>query len=122
MLGCIEISAEYVRLWNLLSRCKACRKFRKLAVRGVDVKVVVRNGKIVLRKRRIGAAMPCIENCDRMTAEEKAMFDILRFEELQEIYEPAEVDYTEDNARKQRLWVESEQIWVKSTKERNNCF
>ncbi len=88
MLGSIEVSAEYVRLWNLMSRCRSCRKFRRLAVRGVDVQIVVKNGKVVLRKKRVGVAMPCIENCDKMTAEEKRVYDILRFQELKEVYEP----------------------------------
>ena len=32
--------------------------------------------------------MPCIENCDKMTAEEKKMCDVLCFQELKEVYEP----------------------------------
>jgi len=33
MLGCVEYSAEYIRLWNLVRRCEGCRKFRELAER-----------------------------------------------------------------------------------------
>ncbi len=105
MLGSIEVSAEYVRLWNLMSRCRSCRKFRQLAVRGVEVQIVVRGKKVVIRKRKVGTAMPCIENCEKMTAEEKAMYDVLRLQELKEVYEPIEVDYSEDNAREDALVV-----------------
>ncbi|WP_456330688.1 hypothetical protein [Archaeoglobus sp.] len=41
MLGCVEYSAEYIRLWNLIRRCEGCRKFRELAVRGVEVRIAV---------------------------------------------------------------------------------
>lgn len=79
MLGCVEVSAEYIRLWNLMSRCRGCRKFRQLAKSGVEVQVVVRGKKAIIRKRRAGEALPCIENCDKMTVEEKRMYDVLRF-------------------------------------------
>ena len=104
MLGCVEVSAEYIRLWNLMSRCRGCRKFRQLAKPGVEVKVVVRGEKVVIRKRKVGKALPCIENCEKMTAKEKAMYDVLRFQELKEVYEPREIDYSEDNARREAEW------------------
>ncbi len=87
-----------------MGECGGCRKFRQLVKPGVEVKVVVRGKKVVIRKRKVGDAMPCIENCDKMTAEEKKMYNILRFQELKEVYEPREIDYSEDNARREAEW------------------
>jgi len=43
-------------------------------------------------------AKPCIDECNRFTAEEKMMYDVLRFQELKEVYEPQEINYNEVNA------------------------
>ena len=107
MLGCVEYSVEYIRLWNLVRRCEGCRKFRELAVRGVEVRIAVEGSKLKIRRRRVGNAKPCIEECSRFTAEEKMMYDVLRFQELKEAYEPQEIDYSEENAR-ERAWMRIE--------------
>ncbi len=118
MLGSIEYSAEYIRLYNLLSRCKSCRSFRKLNMPAVRKQVLIRqrNGKAVvtIRKIRLGEAWPCIYSCNRFTAEELQMFDVLRFEELRDAYEPPQIDYSEDNAREDACAVPDETgKWVR---------
>jgi len=91
----------------LLRRYEGCRKFRELAVRKVEVCVAVEGNKAKIRRRKIGNAKPCIENCNRFTAEEKMMYDVIRFQELKEAYEPQEIDYSEVNAR-ERAWIKIE--------------
>ena len=98
-LGSIEYSVEYIRLYNLMSRCKRCRQSRRYARRGVRKQVFTRNGKIILRKQRTGEALPCIYNCPHVTADDIEYYDLLRFEELKETFEPLEIDFSEDNAR-----------------------
>jgi len=98
-LGSIEFSVEYVRLHNLLSRCKGCRNYRKFSRAGVRKQVFTRNGKCKIRKQRTGEALPCIYNCPHITADDIDYYDLLRFEELKEAFEPLEIDFSEDNAR-----------------------
>ena len=118
MLGSIEYSAEYIRLYNLMYRCKSCRSFRKLNMPAVRKQVLIRqkNGRtiVLIRKIRLGEAWPCIYSCNRFTAEELQMFDVLRFEELKDAYEPPQIDYSEDNAREDACAVPDETgKWVK---------
>ena len=96
-LGSIEYSAEYIRLYNLLSRCRRCRESRKLSKAGWKKQVFARNGKIIIRKLKIGDAIPCIYQCSRITADDIDCYDVLRFEELKEF--ELEVDFSEENAR-----------------------
>ena len=98
-LGSIEYSVEYIRLWNLLNRCKRCRQNRRYAIKGVRKQVFTRNGRIVIRKQRTGDALPCIYNCPHITADDIDYYDLLRFEELKENFEPLEIDFSEENAR-----------------------
>ena len=98
-LGSIEFSVEYIRLYNLLSRCKQCKNHRKLSRAGVRKQVFARNGKIIIRKQRTGKALPCIYDCNRITADDIEYYDLMRFEELKEAFEPLEIDFSEDNAR-----------------------
>ncbi len=97
-LGSIEYSVEYIKLWNLFSRCKRCRNYRKLSRAGWIKQVFVRNGKCIIRKQRIGEAMPCIYSCNRIT-DDIEYYDLMRFEELKEEFEPLEIDFIEENAR-----------------------
>ena len=118
MLGSVEFSVEYIRLYNLLSRCKGCRSYRKLSRPGVrkEIRIVKRDGRTiaVIRKYRIGEAKPCILACERFTPEEKLMFDVLRFEELKDAYEPSQIDYSEENQRENACAVVDEKgVWVK---------
>ncbi len=118
MLGSVEFSVEYIRLYNLLSRCRSCRFHRKLSRAGVrkEIRIVERNGRViaVIRKYRVGEAKPCISACKRFTPEEKQMFDVIRFEELKDAYEPSQIDYGEDNQRENAcVVVDEEGVWVK---------
>ena len=112
-LGSIEFSVEYIRLYNLMSRCKQCRNYRKLSRAGWMKQVFTRNGKCVIRKQKIGDALPCIYSCNRITADDIDYYDLLRFEELKE-FEPLEIDFSEDNAR-MNACVETDENgrWVK---------
>lgn len=74
---------------------------------------MVAKAKFTLDSRKLEMQLPCIENCDLMTAEERAMYDFFCFQELREVYEPYEVDYSEDNAR-EKVFVEVyEWGWVR---------
>ncbi|RLI80359.1 hypothetical protein DRP05_00850 [Archaeoglobales archaeon] len=112
-LGSIEFSVEYIRLWNLLSRCRLCRNHRKLSRAGWRKQVFVRNGRIIIRKQRTGDALPCIYQCNRITADDIEYYDLLRFEELKE-FEPLEIDFSEENAR-MNTCVETDENgrWIK---------
>jgi len=99
VLDSVEYSAEYIRLWNLLSRCKQCRCHEKLSKTGWKKQVFARNGRVVVRKPRVGDAIPCSYSCNRITADDVECYDMLRFEELREVFEPFEVDFSEENAR-----------------------
>ena len=113
-LGSIEYSVEYIRLYNLISRCKRCRQSRRYAKKGVRKQVFARNGRIILRKQRTGEALPCIYNCPYITADDIEYYDLMRFEELKETFEPLEIDFSEDNAR-MNACVETDENgrWVK---------
>lgn len=112
-LGSIEYSVEYIRLWNLLSRCKNCRNHTKLSRAGWKKQVFARNGKCIIRKQRTGEALPCIYSCNRITADDIEYYDLLRFEEMKE-FEPLEIDFSEDNAR-MNAYVEMDENgrWIK---------
>ncbi|RLF01282.1 MAG: hypothetical protein DRJ64_10855, partial [Thermoprotei archaeon] len=73
-----------------------------------------RNGRIVIRKQRTGDAIPCIYNCPHITADDIEYYDLMRFEELKEAFEPFEIDFSEDNARMDAC-VETDENggWVK---------
>jgi len=113
-LGSIEYSVEYIRLWNLLSRCRNCRNYRKFSRAGVRKQFFVRNGKCIIRKQRTGDALPCIYNCPYITADDIDYYDLMRFEEMKETFEPLEIDFSEDNAR-MNACVEMDESgrWVK---------
>lgn len=113
-LGSIEYSVEYIRLYNLISRCKRCRQSRRYAKKGVRKQVFTRNGKVVIRRYRTGEALPCIYNCLYITADDIEYYDLMRFEELKEAFEPFEIDFSEDNARMDAC-VETDENggWVK---------
>jgi len=113
-LGSIEYSVEYIKLYNLMSRCRNCRNHRRLSRAGWIKQVFVRNGKCIIRKQRIGEAMPCIYSCNRITADDIEYYDLIRFEELKEEFEPLEIDFSEDNAR-MNACVETDENgrWVK---------
>ncbi len=97
-LGSIEYSVEYIKLWNLFSRCRNCRNYRKLSRAGWIKQIFTRNGKCIVRKQRIRETLPCIYSCNRITADDIDYYDLMRFEELKE-FEPLEIDFSEDNAR-----------------------
>lgn len=99
MLGGMEVSAEYILLWRIVKKCEGCSRYRELAVKGVEVQMAVHGDVIRIKRRRVGEAAPCIVNCKRLSDEEKADYDLLRFQELRETYEPVVIDYSEDNAR-----------------------
>ena len=113
-LGSIEFSVEYIRLYNLLSRCRSCRNYRKFSRAGIRKQVFTRNGRIILRKQRTGEALPCIYNCPYITADDIEYYDLMRFEELREEFEPLEIDFSEENAR-MNACVETDENgrWVK---------
>ena len=113
-LGSIEYSVEYMRLYNLISRCKRCRQSRRYGKKGVRKQVFVMNGKCIIRKQRTGEALPYIYNCNRITADDIEYYDLLRFEELKEAFEPLEIDFSEENAR-MNAYVEMDENggWVK---------
>ncbi len=68
----------------------------------------------VIRKYRVGEAKPCTSACKRSTPEEKQMFDMIKFEELKDAYEPLQIDYSEDNQRENACVVVDEKgVWVK---------
>ena len=73
----------------------------------------VRNGRIIIRKQRTGDALPCIYQCNRITADDIEYYDLLRFEELKE-FEPLEIDFSEENAR-MNTCVETDENgrWIK---------
>ena len=98
-LGSIEYSVEYIRLYNLMSRCRSCRNYRKFSRAGVRKQVFARNGRIILRKQRTGEALPCIYNCPHVTADDVDYYDLTRFEELKDEFEPLEIDFSEENER-----------------------
>ena len=98
-LGSIEFSVEYIRLYNLLSRCKRCRNYRKFSRAGVRKQIFARNGKCIIRKQRTGKTLPCIYNCPYITADDIEYYDLTRFEELRDEFEPLEIDFSEENAR-----------------------
>lgn len=113
-LGSIEYSVEYIRLWNLLNRCRKCRNHRKLSRAGVRKQVFTMNSKCIIRKQRIREAIPCIYNCPYITADDIDYYDLMRFEELKDEFEPLEIDFSEDNAR-MNACVETDENgrWVK---------
>jgi len=112
-LGSIEHYVEYIKLWNLLSRCRNCRNHRKLSKAGGIKQVFTMNSKCIIRKQKIGDALPCIYSCNRITADDIDYYDLMRFEELKE-FEPLEIDFSEENAR-MNACVETDENggWVK---------
>ena len=113
-LGSIEYSVEYIKLWNLFSRCKQCRNHRKLSRAGWKKQVFTRNGKCIIRKQKMGDALPCIYSCNRITADDIDYYDLMRFEELKDEFEPLEIDFSEENAR-MNACIETDENgrWVK---------
>ena len=58
--------------------------------------------------------MPCFYNYNRITADDIDYYDLLRFEELKEAFEPLEIDFSEENAR-MNACVETDENggWIK---------
>lgn len=110
-LGSIEYSVEYIKLYNLLSRCKGCRNYRKFSRAGVRKQMFTRKGKCIIRKQRIGEALLCIYQCNRITADDIDYYDLLRFEELKEQFEHLEIDFSEENA-KENACIETDENCV----------
>ena len=113
-LGSIEYSVEYIRLYNLISRYRKCRQSRRYAKKGVKKQVFTRNGKIVIRRYRTGDVLSCSYNFPYITADDIEYYDLMRFEELKDEFEPLEIDFSEDNAR-MNACVETDENggWVK---------
>lgn len=94
VLGGIEYSVEYIRVWNLLSRCRSCRKRRGNGVEKPEwnkkVRTVAPGGKIRAPKRESKDLLPCIFYCNHIHEADIEYYDFLRFEELQDGFEPVE--------------------------------
>jgi len=114
VLGSIEYSVEYIRLYNLISRCKRCRNYRKFSKAGVVKQAFAKNGKIIIRKHRTCEALPCVYNCPYITADDIEYYDLTRFEELKDEFEPLEIDFSEENARMNAcVEVDENERWIK---------
>ena|GEM_PF-1186806 len=94
VLGSIEYSAEYIRLYNLLSRCRNCRRgcrkgnsINKPEWRG-RLRTLAPGNRIRAPRRKTSNSLPCIFHCSRITADDVDCYDILRFEEFQLDFEP----------------------------------
>lgn len=97
VLGGIEYSVEYIMLWNLLSRCEGCRRRRRgngcvMKDEWKDrVKTIAPGNKIRKPKRKeSGEALPCVFSCSKIHVDDIECYDVLRFEELQQEFEPVD--------------------------------
>jgi hypothetical protein len=84
-------------LYNLLSRCRGCRRGRCRSGGVVEkpewrkrMKTVVPGKKIRAPKRVKRQTVPCVFNCNRIHAADIDYYDVLRFEELLEDFEPVD--------------------------------
>ena len=113
-LGSIEYSVEYIRLYNLLYRCKSCREWRKKEKPGTKRQFIVRKNRIILKKAKIGDTLPCVYSCKRITADDIEYYDLMRFEELRDEFEPLVIDFNEENAR-MNAYAETDEsgAWIK---------
>ncbi|RLI76224.1 hypothetical protein DRP05_13320 [Archaeoglobales archaeon] len=52
-------------------------------------------------------------SCKRITADDIECYDLIRFEELREEFEPLETDFSEDNARMAYAESDENRRWVR---------
>ena len=104
-LGSLEYSVEYIRLWNLVSRCRSCKvgRRRKCSVSKPEwigkVKTLTPGNKVRApkkSKRLSGEKLPCIYHCNRIHEDDIAIYDLVRFEEMKEYYTDFEDDIEDD--------------------------
>lgn len=111
MVGSIEYSTEYIKLWNLFYRCKSCR----------DQCPIINSKEIIKQLRERGWTRKAIrdymitligEHCKLHSIKDLKTFDVLRFEELKENYDPVIVDY--DNPQEDAVVdVDENGAWMK---------